>query len=447
MLDLTSLPPMEDNIVANRLQPVDTHSQLPKLVDGGSIDFHVDASSTECISLLESFLYFQLKVVKYNANGDEEKVVKEDKVSYSPFVMSSIFKNISMKINDEEISQSADNYHAYEAYVNTLVQLSKPGMQQVLDGSGLELSPPGAGSALDPKSAELVNRGLAVRHSWCNESKVHGFTSPIIWPPFLVPRVLPTHCELALSLNLNNADFVLIAKPKKVEKQQEDGSMKELMELPKVRIKIVKAQLYLQKYRLSPLAQIRQEQMLASGAKYPMIVNKTTSFVLERGSTEGFRALTIASELPRMCYVFMVARDRVNALNSSPFLFENFGLNNMYLEADGVKYPNSLAYNPDFSASHYIKDFRIAQKELNFANSDPFINSFAWVANYSIYPFNLVPDRSIGCEYVSVPENKAGNLNLHLAFEKELEQAVCVFVIMEFYKVLNLDSQRKPTWS
>ncbi len=437
MLDLSSLPAQENSIVSNRLHPIDTFSQLPKYVDGGSIDFHADASSIESISLLESFLYFEMQVVKFDADNHEKQLVVSDLVSYSPFIMNSLFKNISMKINDEEISQSAENYQAYEAYVNTVVQLSRTAQRNLLDGSALLLSKPGTGTVTDPNLVTPLgpaNPGLQKRHGLAMESHTNGFVSPLIWAPFLVPRVLPTQTELSLSLKLNTSEFCLI-----VYKKDE-------LPLPPYRIKILKAQLFLQKYRLSPQAQLHQERMLSSGAKYPMIINKTASFMIEKGSTQGFRALTIASELPRMCYVFMVSRDSLNSIQHSPYVFDTFGVRNMYLEADGEKYPSNLSYDPDFAKGRTIKNYMVAKKQLFNTNTDPFIDHEAFAGYYSIFPFNLVPDRSLGCDYISVPENKAGNLNLHVKFEKELSQAICVFVVMEFYKVLILDSQRKPTW-
>ncbi len=437
LLDLSSLPAREDSIVSNRLHPIDTFSQLPKYVDGGSIDFHTDASSIESISLLESFLYFEMKVVKFDKNNNERKLVTTDKVSYSPFIMNSLFKNINMKINDEEISQSAENYQAYEAYVNTVLQLSRTAQRNLLDGSALYLSPANTGNITDPDLTTPTgpaNPGLDKRHQLAQESKINGFVSPLIWAPFLVPRVLPTLTELSLSLKLNTSEFCLIA--------HKTGDLP----LPPFRIKILKAQLFLQKYRLSPQAQIRQERMLSDTAKYPMIVNKTASFMIERGSTEGFRALTIASELPRMCYVFMVTRESLNSIEHSPYVFGTFNVESMYLEADGEKYPSNLSYDPDFENGRIIKNFMVAKKELFNTNKDPFIDHEAFAGFYSIFPFNLVPDRSLDCDYISVPENKAGNLNLHVKFRKELGEAICVFVIMEFYKVLTLDSHRKPLW-
>ena len=455
LLDLSSLPPHEDSIVDNRIHKIETYSQLPKYVDGGSLDFFVEPSSIESISLFESYLYYEIRVVKINKKNEEVAVEAEnDLVSYIPFITNTLCKSISMKINDEEIGQSIENYHAYESYLNAVLHLTRTGQRSLLDGSGLHLDKPGTMGFTDPsidlRTGATFNAGLTERHDLATAT--NGFVSPLIWAPFLVPRILPTKCELNISLKLNTSEFCLIAtKRTKRQVMNEEGNVVEEAlpdkPLPTFRIKIEKAQLCLQKYRLSSPAMSRQERMLASSAKYPMIVNKTTSFIIEKNSTQGVRALTIASELPRMAYVFMVSRNALNSVTESPFNFKPFNLSELYLEADGNKYPSSLSYTPKFREGRFIKDWKIFQKELNFENQDLYFNSDGWLATgYSIFPFNMVPDRSVNCNYLSIPENKSGNLNLHVKFNSELTEAICVFVVMEYYKVLLLNSARKPSW-
>ena len=458
LLDLNSLPPVEDSIVGNRLHPIESYSQLPKYVDGGSIDFYVEPSSIECTSLLDSFMYMDLRVIKLNDKYEEEMIEPEDLVSYSPFIAQTIFKSISMKINDEEINESVENYYGYEAYLNSVLHLTRNSQRQILDGAGYDLCQPGYSEVTDPrldlKTGIPYNAGLSKRNDLAANGFKAGFVSPIIWPLFLVPRVLPTKVELNISFKLNSSEFSLIAhKMKQKQSLNVETGLFELVdienvkELPTFRIKVEAARLYLQRYRLNSSAMLRMERMLSSGGLYPMTTNKTTSFIMEKNSTQIVRALTLANELPRMCYVFMVERNTLNSIEHSPFNFSGFGIREMYLEADGTKYPSNHAYTPDFTNGRYIKDWQLLQRNLNYANKDLFFDSEGWLmSGYTIFPFNMVPDRSIGCDYISKPETKSGNLNIHLKFEKELPSAICVFVVMEHFRVLKLDSERKPSW-
>ncbi len=452
LLDLQSLPPYEDNIEANRTQIVESNTQLPTYIDGGSLDFYIEPSSVECTSLLESYLHTELSVIKLDDSSKEQKVTAEDLVSYIPFISNSMFKGISMMINDEEISTTIQNYHAYEAYVNTVLKLPKTSMNTLLDGSGLDLSSPGTLGVTNPVQFGL-NLGLTHRHTKATAHKHMDYVTPIIWPLFLVQRVLPTKTELKLSLKLNSSEFCLIASDEKyVEKEEtgDDGKKKKVMkaekiEIPKYRIKIQTAKLFLQKYRLSTAGLTRMERMLASGAKYPMLTNSTNCFIVDKDSTQTVKSLTIASQLPRMCYVMQVTRSSLNSIKETPFNFQTFNVSEMYMECDGSKYPGGIGYNPDW-ITQFIPEHKLMLKELGNANNDMVFDRNGWISGYGIIPFNLVPDRSAHCEYISLPESKTGNLNLHIKYKQPLKQTIAVIVIMEYYNVLQLDSQRKPKW-
>ena len=464
LLDLHSLPTVEENIESNRLHVIETNSQLPLYVDGGSLDFYVEPSSTECICLLESYLQTELRVVKLDKNGKEEQVTEADKVSFIPFIANTMFKGVSLHINDEEIANTVQNYHAYESYVNVIMNLSRTAQRSLLSGAGLHLSDPGTMAFTDPTAQGAdggpINPGLSKRHELATVTYTDpsDFVTPLIWPLFMVPRVLPTKTELKLSLKLNSSEFCLIAAEEKKEEEDEENGEGEAGEgegganvtvvkpIPRYIIKIVKAKLNLQKYRLFPQALVKQEKMLTSYAKYPMTNNKTTCFMVDTNSTEVVKALTFASELPRMCYVFQVTRSSLNSIRETPFNFQTFNMGNLYLECDGTKYPNGVGYNQHW-AHEYVNPHKMIMKELGYSNQDMCFDRFGWISGYGVFPINLVPDRSVSCDdYLSLPVSKSGNLNLHISYNKPTAVPIAVFVIMEYYNVLSLDTHRKPVW-
>ena len=140
-LDTGSSIPISKDFVSNRLQVSESYSQLPRLLDGGTLDFLVEGSQTENICLMESFLHLELSVVKL-VNGKEEAVGEEDLVSYSPLISSSLFKNISLSINDETVSYSNEPYHALESIMSIIMHKSRSFQRRFLAGACLYLSPP-----------------------------------------------------------------------------------------------------------------------------------------------------------------------------------------------------------------------------------------------------------------------------------------------------------------
>ena len=55
--------PKSREIESNRLQVVETISQLPKYLKGGSLDFFIEPNAVENISLIESFLHLKFRVI------------------------------------------------------------------------------------------------------------------------------------------------------------------------------------------------------------------------------------------------------------------------------------------------------------------------------------------------------------------------------------------------
>ena len=444
-LDTGSSIPISKDFVSNRLQVIESYTQLPRLLDGGSLDFLVESSQTENICLLESFLHLELSVVKLE-DGKEVNVKEADLVSYSPLISSSLFKNISLTLNDETVSYSNEPYHAMESVMSVIMHMSQADQRRFLSGAGLLLSPPDKHKQISPLPDPILKRplnpALADRHTLAVQGK-HRFTTPILWPLFLVPRLLPTGVELKLSMALNTPQFCLIATVKPPQEGQQPA------QLPQYQIKISKAQLYLQKYRLTPSALAHQERILASpkGALYPSNVLNTSSFTLGTGVKDHTKTIVHGSKLPRMIYVYMVKRDSLSSMGADPFCFDHNKISSIHLEVDGQKYPNGLAYTPDFPTGNYVKDFALFQRELAYGNPDLGFRLNDWEGGYTIFPFNLVADRSFNCnEYLSVSENPTGTVSLHMHFSEELPHPVTVFVTQEHFKTLALDSKRKPHW-
>ena len=440
LLDLNELPPIQDGIKSCRLQRIDTITQLPKNVDGGSLEFLVDPSLVESSCLYQSFFEFKIKVVKLDDNGNEKDLEATDLVSYINFMPNTMIRNVSLSIADEELTAATDVYFPYESYVSALFHLSKAGQNNLLgSGAGWFLDTPGAFDEIDPRpndtTGEPLNAGLAARHNLTADSKVTTFVSPLLHPLFLVPKLLPTKTDLRIALHLQNTEFCLTAyKPTQAP-------------LPRYLIKVMSSALYLQRYRLSPEAQIHQERMLTDGAKYPLQTLHTSTFVIPTGSDGISRPITIASAIPSFVYVGFVKKksfDGAQYLNALRFV--DCDLSELYLELDGEKFPSGLSFKPNYATKDYALAYKQARSELNYSVLDLAFDADAWESGYTVYPISLLADRSLGCEYISPPEHAKGQLNINVKFRKDLEEPVVAVVICETSRLLELDSQRKPKW-
>ena len=450
-LETDLLLPKSRDIESNRLQIVETTSQLPKYLKGGSLDFFIEPNAVENISLIESFINLKFRVKKYE-NGEEKDLEDKDAVSVVPFIANSLFRGVRLWIGDEEVTTSLEQYQQYEGYVNTLLHLSKEEQQRFLDGAGLYISSKDTHSMTNPNADQVtktfLNPGLTARHAMVANSSVCRVTSPIMWPLFLVPRILPTNTEIKLSFALSSPEFCLIAHPYPQPTDGEGAAVGVAPPLPTYAVKIETAQLFLSRYRLSQEALQHQERILASsGALYPMTANHTISFNAPKDTKELTRNIVLGNRIPKMIYVFQTKRSDVENISASPFNFIHSDIEEIYLDVDGQKYPAGQSYTPSFSNGDFFKDYRLFQRELNYSNPNMCFDLHGWDSGFTIFAFNLVPDRSgPDCPYVSVPRQSTGTVTLHIKYRKELEQANTVFVMMEHDKTLAIDQNRKPHW-
>ena len=481
MLDLQQLPPLNTQVESSRLQTVECHSQLPKYLTGGSLQFLVEPSSLEYTSLHESFIYLKIKGIKILDNK-ESKFEEDDRTAYIPFISNTIFKQLRMSINDHEISSSLNEYFAYESMIQALCYISKEVQETRYSGGFQQFSEPGTQSVNDPTSSVHINGPFRERYlaATVGETVV---AVPLLWCLWNCPKLLPSNTEIRLTLALNSSAFCLIQPEAqttanlieksstkkesvitiydntKTTKPTTSSPPKRLKRAvknidEKFDIKIIDAKLFVQRYRLTDTEHLRQERLLSSsGLLYPLNSLATITFNVEKGATGCKKSLFFYNKVPRVVNVYIVERDSTENINKDPFDFKggpdsHYSVKQLYLEYNGLMYPNGEGYNLSSGSSSLPMNFHLRQQELNGCNANTYINSPAtWKKGYTIFPISLVPDRSTCSDYIS-KSNSAdmGPCTLHILFMKPLPEACTVFVTTETYEVLQIDNKRHPHW-
>ena len=57
-----------------------------------------------------------------------------------------------------------------------------------------------------------------------------------------------------------------------------------------------------------------------------------------------------------------------------------------------------------------------------------------------------MPSKSLGCDYLSYPESRTGNLSLHIRWPYEISESLTVIIISEYPRILSINGNRKPEW-
>ena len=435
-LDLLSLPAVEENIVESRLDTIESLTQLPKLCgSGGDLCFHVSRNDTEVLSLFDSYLQLKLRVIKLDEQGNEQFIVGTDMVAYSPYISQSLFRSLQITANNQPLYENADVYFPYKAFALTMLYTGENTQRAYLRGTGWCPSTFGTHDINDTTSKEM-NRGLIERREFAINSTLSEFVTPVIDGLFQCPRIIPGNIDLKFNFFLNTPDFCLV-----MPKLQDNAPN------PRYDIRIEEARLFLQKYKLTEYAndEIR-ELAVSKGLSYPVINHNLVNFIIQPGENSFRRALPMTS-MPRMIYLFFVRRSALHSKHEDPFNFRNFLLKEAFIEADGRKYPQNRSYTPELMKAHYVKDYRMLLGEMGHKlPHDTIMTLRNWTSGAFILPFNLTPDRSVGCDYIAPSKALAGPIVINLRWDEDLTEPVSVMVLMENYKVLHIDDEGKFSW-
>lgn len=418
--------PFKNDIESSRYQPIECFSQIPRYLNG-SLDFYIEPSTTEYINLKDSFLAITLKGVSIEDNITEKPLDGNVNIGYEPFIGQTLFKQINLSINDEEISRSWSNLYDYETMIKTLVFLSKEDIKNKLGGAGVELQDsPNLG-------IDDISSGMNRRKTLCKISNT--FATPILWSIFQTSKLLPTNVEMKLQLVLNSPERCLIVKDLPPSNIRYD-------------IKIEKATLYLLKTKLTSPAMSRAEKMLTStGFKYPLLTYHTINFMVETGSTERSRILLYPGNLPRMVFVYQVFRKSIENMQEPTYNFNHFDVSSIFLECDNTIYPMNLGYNTNFDSNNIQGDqFKLYQSQINYSNTNSEINEKTWEIGKTIFPFSFIPDLQHDDDHINSNQTHSGPLFLHIKWKNPLIEPVAIFVTFEQYGILKLNNKRKPDW-
>ena len=126
--------------------------------------------------------------------------------------------------------------------------------------------------------------------------------------------------------------------------------------------------------------------------------------------------------------IAMVDNDAFNGdIKKKPFHFQHYDLNYLELTRDGRNIPGMIL-EPRFSDNQYLRTYVQTMKTFNYWNTDDSngLKPFDWANGYSIFAFDLTPDREVssGCVHANI----GGNYRLKLKFAKQLPNTINVIV-------------------
>lgn len=245
---------------------------------------------------------------------------------------------------------------------------------------------------------------------------------------FNTNKYLINGVDLYLKFNKHDSKFYMMNSSKKIS----------------VEAKIKEAILYVRKVKVAQNILLAHSLALEKAtAKYPIKRVVVSPYVIPSNVinfTTPNLALTV---LPTRLVLGLVSSEAYNGtLETNPFNFEHFFLRELNLTLDSKNIPYYKSLDFDFDQKRYLKGYWTLFDGIDgpvWMNGND-IDREEYPQGYTLFAFDLTGHLSSGYHFELL---KTGNLVLDLKFDKNLEKAVTLLILMEFDNVIEINKSRK----
>jgi len=143
-LDLTSVPPRQNEIVSNHILQLDPTDPLPKVVDFLALNFHAEANAVEFSDLQNSFLEIVYELVKI-VDDKEKKIDLIEDVSVVPCLGLTGIRLTEVLVGERPVDPAPTAYDDVAAYIKTILFFNRARFRSRLQGSLGYFNEPGMG--------------------------------------------------------------------------------------------------------------------------------------------------------------------------------------------------------------------------------------------------------------------------------------------------------------
>lgn len=440
--ELFNLPPTNTAVI--KTMEVE-HQPMSALQEGSAVEILVPALTNEYWDLHNSRLYMRVKMTRKNGNDMQAN----DVAAPINDIFNSFWKNVELKVGQEEISHS-NSMHAYRSFIDHLlhdsdesltseremrllykdtagqldaVNANKPNPNQLIAGDDLVLNAEKTALERSAADAALGNDGLYRRYRAVQESREVELLGALSIDLFEQERYLLPGVSMRLRLTRQNQAFMVMATG--------DDYQLQLLDI----------KLYMRKVTPAPGVILGHKDALAkTTAKYPVTSKKVTSVALPAGIHDKKTETIFEGQLPKRIAIAMVTAEAMSgAWTRNPFNFQHFGLTKMQLEVNGEPV-RSEALTPSVKDHRYIHCFETLFRGVNKLDGErgSIIKRSDWPKGYSLYVFDLTPDMDADDSYTLL---KTGTVRLDLQFGEPLGEAVNVVVYAEFDQLIEITAE------
>ncbi|XP_023210597.1 uncharacterized protein F54H12.2-like [Centruroides sculpturatus] len=383
------------------------------------IEFLISGSGEHYMDLHSIYLCVQAKIVK----KDGSNLGSEEKVTPVNYFLNSLFSQCTVYLNDKLVITQVN--YPYRAILDALLFNSKEVQETFLTSALFFKDTAGQMDSINPLDENNTNYGLVKRFNISKGSRIIDLMGRLHIDLANQPKLLTNNVDLRIKLERSKENFALMA------------------DNDNYKIIIKNASLKINKVDVSSSIQIGIEKALQTALiKLPFRRTDVKVFTLTSGIQSTSISNVVIGQLPYRITLGLVSNSAFNGnVKRNPFNFKNYDLNYICLSKDNQMIP-SKPYTPDYTNKIYARNFISLFEDTGCIHHHKSINiSYdEYRDGYTLYCFDLTPDKSGSENHVSV--NELGNISVELKFSKAIPETINVICLLEYNNTLEIDHSR-----
>ena len=345
----------------------------------------------------------------------QKKLASDNGIGVINNYYQSLFSSVTVKVNDCEIGDIANNSYPYTSHLQTLLgtSCSQPG-KHILEERGFFKEPPRKSDEPPSHPSRLV---------FTDEPDSQDFNIPLHNDLMTNEKYLPPNTKLTFTLRRSSDEFVLWKEEKDTTKY------KIVLDDLHMKIKLMEVSPDVMENHLKLLKE-------SSGLRIKFTQNILKTFAVPTGAVElKQHNLFFGNRLPERVYLVFVEQDAYNGnINKNPFCFETAGMSEASLLVNGVSEPSPpYTYEPKVNEKdmyfNFLENTGTSPYEMDSVNVslDEFNNG------YFIIPFDRSPAKDNG---LYTHKSEGGNMTINVKCRTPLKKNFMVLVFASYDSAL-----------
>ena len=412
-------------IVENGVEKSYVTEIRPQSISGdGPIEFHLAPNPERFIDISTLTLNGRVGIRVKGDDGTWKNLDKDNgsKVSVVNNFFQSLWSSITIKVNDCEIGDYANNSYPYTSYLQTLLGTSYTQRDSHINKQRCFIKDESAFSKI-PNPTTVASFAYNERKLLFHDTSFVDFSIPIHNDLMTVEKYLPPNTKLSFTLRRTSDDFVLW------KHSDDTGEYKVVLEELHMKLKLL--QVTQEVFRNHERMHKTKGELKI---KYTQNVLKT--FAVPQGSVElKQHNLFFGKRLPTRVYVAFVDQNAYNGdIKQNPYYFDRANMQEAVLIVNGVPEPS-----PPYTFEEGINEKDLYFNFLENTGSSPFeldsvnVSLDEFKNGYFILPFDRSPSKDNG---LYTHKSEGGSLTVKVKCKEALKNNYMVLVFASYESAL-----------